>query len=165
MQGMRMRNMVKRVIRSMLPDRLLTYARGSARVRILRDTLAGRAYFCNALLGESNYNVCINSDLTVSCNCRDYDGTGHIGDLNTQTLQEIFDGGVARGFRETLAKGRFPVSVCQECWELKTVPKREAFYYVTHYHPPRKGIMVENTALCNLRCASCDRERVSLLRK
>ena len=29
---------------------------------------------------------------------------------------------------------------------------------------PRKGIMVENTSLCNLRCLSCDRDAVMKMR-
>ena len=144
---------------------MLDKARRSPKLRVLRNELGGRAYYCAALQGESDYNICINSDLTVSCNCRDRDGTGHIGDLSTQTLQEVFDGETARRFRETLARGSIPVLVCSECWELKAIPRREAARHVAQYHTPRRGIMVENTVLCNLRCASCDRKSVSGIRR
>jgi len=40
----------------------------------------GNAYYCKALSGLSSYNICINCDLTVSCNCQDYDGSGQIGE-------------------------------------------------------------------------------------
>jgi hypothetical protein len=49
----------------------------------------------------------INSDLTVSCNCQDYDGSGHLGDLRKNSFEEIFFGPVAQKFRDDLAKGKF----------------------------------------------------------
>jgi len=35
--------------------------------------LRGERFHCRALAGESEYNICINCDLTVSCSCQDYD--------------------------------------------------------------------------------------------
>jgi hypothetical protein len=58
--------------------------------------------YCKALAGESDYNICINSDMTVSCNCRDFDGTGHIGDLAEQTLEEVFAGSAPASFQRAL---------------------------------------------------------------
>ncbi len=43
--------------------------------------LRGQRFYCRALGGESEYNLAIHCDLTVSCNCQDYDGSGQIGDL------------------------------------------------------------------------------------
>ena len=34
-----------------------------------RAKITRRKYYCQALAGESEYNIAINSDLTVSCNC------------------------------------------------------------------------------------------------
>ena len=48
----------------------------------LAARLRGQRFYCRALGGESEYNLTINCDLTVSCNCQDYNGSGHIGDLN-----------------------------------------------------------------------------------
>ena len=36
--------------------------------------LQKEAYYCDALCGMSDYNICINSDMTISCNCVDIDG-------------------------------------------------------------------------------------------
>ena len=46
------------------------------RIRFKRNDIA---YYCNALQGNYNYNICINSDMTISCNCQDYDGAGQLG--------------------------------------------------------------------------------------
>jgi len=56
------------------------------RANELRAKITGQKYYCHALAGESEYNLTINSDLTVSCNCQDYNGSGHIGDLKTDSL-------------------------------------------------------------------------------
>ena len=61
-------------------------------------TISRRAYYCNALAGDSEYNIVINSDMTVSCNCSNFDGSGHIGDLNGQSMEEIFDQTRLAGF-------------------------------------------------------------------
>ena len=46
--------------------------------RIIVKTGLG-TYYCKALIGESDYNICINSEMTVLCNRRDYDASGQIG--------------------------------------------------------------------------------------
>lgn len=119
------------------------------------------AYYCRALSGESNYNICVNSDMSVSCNCSDYDGKGHIGDLRRQSLQEIFDGDTAHHFRSQLASGKLPIDQCLSCPELTTVRKMQAQLKVHDYTLPHKGIMVENTVGCNLECLACDRNVVA----
>src|SRR5689334_3344202 len=81
---------------------LKTYYEVSARLR-------RQGFYCAALQGQSDYNITINSDLTVSCNCQDYNGSGHIGDLNQHSFQEVFFGPVAQNFRGALAKGRLPI--------------------------------------------------------
>ena len=160
-----MRALARAVVTKVLPRRFVDLAASLPLVIRARNRLRNRVYYCKALQGESNYNICINSDMTVSCNCRDYDGKGHIGDLSTQSLQEIFDGEVAQRFRRVLAKGRFPVPLCPRCGELVSVDRKDVDRYLAEYHVPRKGIMVENTCLCNLRCLSCDRDAVMKMRK
>jgi len=123
------------------------------------------SFYCRALAGESNFNICINSDLTVSCNCQDFDGLGRIGDLNDQTFEQIFNGAIAHNFRETLAAGNFPIPICAHCEDLMTAPKANIDNFLTNYRLPHKGIMLENTALCNLRCHMCKRESLLQLRK
>lgn len=121
-------------------------------------------FYCRAIQGESDYNICINSDLTVSCNCQDYDGLGQIGDLRESTFEEIFRGSKAQAFREALLRGKHPVPICKSCSELRTAtepPER----YLSGFRLPFHGIMVENTCLCNLNCVGCKRERTMRRRK
>src|SRR6266699_4234635 len=87
--------------------------------------LLGQRFYCSALAGESEYNITVNCDLTVSCNCQDYDGSGRIGDLNKNSFQEIFFGPQAQHLRSELAKGKLPIMTCARCGELKRVPKSQ----------------------------------------
>jgi len=48
--------------------------------------LKGQRFYCKALAGESDYNLTINCDLTVSCTCQDYNGSGPIIDVNKNTF-------------------------------------------------------------------------------
>jgi pyruvate-formate lyase-activating enzyme len=120
-------------------------------------------FYCNALSGQSNYNICINCDMTVSCNCQDYDGSGHIGDLREKTFEEIFRDGKAKQFREKLARAEFPLPLCPMCSELRKVQKSEVGRFLYDFELPR-GIMVENTILCNFSCRFCDRKRAQKIR-
>src|SRR4030095_4625910 len=79
--------------------------------------LKGQRFYCRALAGESEYNLTVNCDLTVSCNCQDYDGSGHLGDLNKSSFEEIYYGPVAARFRAELAKGKLPIRTCARCGE------------------------------------------------
>ena len=92
----------------------------------LSARLKGRRFYCRALAGESEYNLTINCDLTVSCSCQDYDGSGHLGDLNKNSFPEVFFGPVAQGFREQLAKGKLPIMTCARCGDLARVPKSQS---------------------------------------
>src|SRR5215813_4483352 len=85
--------------------------------------LRGQRFYCRALAGESEYNTTVNCDLTVSCNCQDYNGSGHLGDLEKNSFREIFFGPVAQKFRESLAEGKIPIPTCARCGDLARVPK------------------------------------------
>jgi pyruvate-formate lyase-activating enzyme len=128
-------------------------------------TMQIRSYYCKALQGESGYNICINSDMTVSCNCRDYDGSGQIGDLHEQSFDQVFFGEKAQSFRETLLRGGLPVPVCKNCPELVLADSANPDKYLREYRVPHNGIMVENTVLCNLKCLSCRRSELLNTRK
>lgn len=132
--------------------------------RLTNRSHNAEAFYCNALQGQSTYNICINCDMTVSCNCQDYDGSGHIGDLRANTFEEIFRGGKAQQFREALARREFPVPQCKHCPELRSAPAKEMNKYLTGFDLPRKAIMVENTILCNLKCLYCDRTKTQKIR-
>ena len=127
----------------------------------LRAKITGRKYYCNALAGESEYNITINSDLTVSCNCQDYDGSGHLGDLRKNSFEEIFFGPVAQKFRDDLAKGKIPIPTCSRCGDLRRLKRGE--------QPPKprlpyRGMLLENTVICNVDCIGCAREGAANIR-
>jgi MoaA/NifB/PqqE/SkfB family radical SAM enzyme len=127
----------------------------------LRAAVTGQKYHCNALAGESEYDITVNSDLTVSCNCQDYDGTGHLGDLRKNSFEEIFFGPVAQKFRDELARGKIPISTCSRCGDLQRLKRGE-----TRPQPrlPYRGMLLENTVICNVDCIGCAREGAANIR-
>jgi len=147
-------NLMWPVYRKYLQLRLQTSAKFSRKV-----------FACNALHGNSGYNISIHSDLTVSCNCQDFDGSGYIGNLAEESLQEIFSGRIASGFREKLLSRDFPLDLCCTCPELILVDESLADEYRHRYSLPHKGIMVENTVLCNYSCRLCKRKELLKVRK
>ena len=142
-----------------------------ARIRWKRARLetrarqSGTSYCCRVLTGLSDYNLSINSDMTVSCNCQDDGGAGVIGDLSCQCLKDVFHGPRATAFRRALASGRLPILTCACCSELLAVGRLEAERLEKTFEVPRKGVMVENTVACNLHCVACERARVVHSRK
>ncbi|MBM3779333.1 MAG: radical SAM protein [Acidimicrobiia bacterium] len=129
--------------------------------RALTSPPPGAHYYCAALNGESNYNISINADMTVSCSCQDVDGSGRIGDLTRHSLSEILHGPGARSFRERLADGILPTPFCAGCQDLRRVSEDEAQRRVTDYALPRAGIMLENTSACNYACTCCNRSAIA----
>src|SRR5271154_1742432 len=127
----------------------------------LRARVTGRKYYCNALAGEADYDITINSDLTVSCNCQDYDGSGHIGDLRKNSFEEIYFGPVAQKFRDDLAKGKIPITTCTRCGDFKRLKRGEQ---PPKPHLPHRGMLLENTVICNVDCVGCAREGAANIR-
>ena len=127
----------------------------------IRAKITGQKYDCIALAGESEYNITINSDMTVSCNCQDYDGSGHLGDLKKNSFEEIFFGPVAQKFRDDLAKGKIPISTCARCGDLKRLKRGEA---PAKPRLPYRGMLLENTVICNVDCIGCAREGAANIR-
>ena len=130
----------------------------------VKARLQGRGFVCDSVQGTASIGVCINSDLTLSCGCRDYDGSGCLGDLRECSFEDAFLGSTARSFRKQLADGRVPTPSCTRCMHLRMVPKHEARRLLDHVTMP-VSVMLENTSACNLRCLSCRRDTVKRLRK
>jgi MoaA/NifB/PqqE/SkfB family radical SAM enzyme len=144
----------------------------------------GKSFYCSALHGESDYNITINSDLTVSCNCQDYDGSGHIGDLKKDSFEQVFFGPVAEHLRTELGKGRLPITTCVRCGDLRRIDKAKIPRgFLDGYTPsrpqnaaaaktdfpavrlPYRGMLLENTVNCNIDCLGCDRGSAALIRR
>lgn len=130
----------------------------------IQARMSRRSFYCKALTGESNYNIAINADMTVSCNCRDYDGAGQLGDLSVQTLEEILSSPKSDHFRRELAAGRLPLLTCASCPELTCVSRKEAEKNVHDFRVPTLGLMVENTSTCCYRCVGCYRDLLTASR-
>ena len=111
-------------------------------------------FICNVLSGLSTYDLSVNADMTVSCGCM-LRKAGQIGDLRKQTLQEIYSSEYVAYLRKKMYEGFLPsVSCFMRCCEIMQVPSSLAKYYLSNYSVP-KGIMFENTSICNLRCKGC----------
>jgi len=133
--------------------------------------LRGQRFYCQALAGESLYNLTINCDLTLSCSCQDYDGSGHLGDLNKNSFKDIFFGPVAERFRKQLAQGKLPIKTCTRCGDLKRARKSEVHkeagapaYAGPKPRLPYRGMLLENTVRCNIDCIGCDRQSAARIR-
>jgi pyruvate-formate lyase-activating enzyme len=137
-----------------------------SRLRLQLSTrLRGKRFGCAALAGRSDYNICVNSDLTVSCNCQDWDGSGHLGSLRDRTLAEILAGETASRFRRALAAGTLPTANCAGCSDLRILDPAQAERLAEVHAVPKRSLMVENTVLCNLSCGGCFREKVLAVRE
>ena len=131
--------------------------------------LKGQRFYCASLAGESEYNLTINCDSTVSCNCQDYNGSGHIGDLDKNTFEEVFYGPAAQRLRAELAQGKIPIKSCTRCGDLKRVSKSQvtpgpAMYAGPKPRLPYRGMLLENTVRCNIDCLGCDRGSAARIR-
>ncbi len=148
-----------------------TAARTSSLIRKISATLLtakarllGRGFVCDSVQGTASIGVCVNSDLMLSCGCRDFDGSGIVGDLREHSFEEVFLAPTAQSFRKQLANGEIPTTNCPGCMHLRTLPKREAQRLLNHVSMP-VSVMLENTSACNLRCISCRRDTVKKIRK
>jgi MoaA/NifB/PqqE/SkfB family radical SAM enzyme len=128
-----------------------------------RAKITGQKYYCNALVGESEYGITINSDLTVSCSCQDYDGSGHLGDLKKNSFEEIFHGPVAQKFQADLLKGKVPIPTCTRCGDFRRLAAKNAAPPPTRL--PYRGMLLENTVICNVDCIGCAREGAANIRR
>lgn len=115
-----------------------------------------KKFYCTSLIGQSDYGITINSDLTVSCNCTDLYGFGKIGDLKKENITQILSNKKAHQFREELARGKLPIIDCVTCQNLRTTTKLKDIHQYTN----PKTILLENTVNCNVNCLSCKRKDI-----
>ena len=127
-----------------------------------RARITGRNFYCDALIGESEYGITINSDLTVSCSCQDYDGSGHLGDLRKNTFEEVFYGPVSQKFTADLTRGKVPIPTCVRCGDFRRMARGQTAPATPRL--PYRGMLLENTVICNVDCIGCARETAASLR-
>lgn len=118
---------------------------------------SGERFRCRALSGDSGYNIAINADMSVSCNCDDIHGEGRLGSLNDASLSETLRGPRAMQLRHALADGKLPIRQCAVCPELERVSVSEAQRATREFSDPTAGVMLETNANCNLSCIACYR--------
>ena len=126
--------------------------------------LKHKVFSCKVLNGKSEYDLSVNSDMTISCNCQDFDGAGKIGDFSQNTLEEILSSNKAEMFRKQLSEGKLPIPNCSRCSELEIVPPYE-YQKDEKRIVPTKNLMVENTICCACSCLACARPLVMKQRK
>ncbi|HTV76233.1 MAG TPA: radical SAM protein, partial [Candidatus Baltobacteraceae bacterium] len=85
----------------------------------------------------------------------------HLGDLRKNSFEEIFFGPVAQKFRDDLAKGKIPIPTCARCGDLRRMKKNEA---QAKPRLPYRGMLLENTVICNVDCIGCAREGAANIR-
>ena len=141
------------------------YLRMYGMLRRARALATGKRFRCLALEGKGVTDICINSDMTVSCNCRDYDGSGIIGDLEKESWHSVFAENGGRIFREALAEGNFPTTHCPRCRQLRETSAESAADYAKTWSLSPPGIMVENMAECNCSCIGCVNHEMLKARK
>lgn len=124
-----------------------------------------KVFSCRVLSGTAEYNLAVNSDMTVSCNCQDFDGAGKLGNFEENSLEEIISSEKASTFRKILASGRLPIENCSRCVDLQMVSKEEADKNNADFHLQNKNLMVENTICCACSCLACSRPIVMKQRK
>ncbi len=124
----------------------------------------GQAFVCETLQGNGHPGVCVTSDMMLSCGCRDTDGSGQFGDLREMSFEEAYLGEKAQRFRQQLATGQIPTANCVRCYHLRKTTRAEAELAADAVKMPH-SILIENTSACNLRCLSCRRDSLNVLRK
>ncbi len=118
-----------------------------------------KVFSCKVLNGTSEYDLSVNSDMTISCNCQDFDGAGKIGDFSLNSLEEIISSQKAEKFRKILSDGKLPIPNCSRCSELEIVPPYK-YQSEEKRIVPTKNLMVENTICCACSCLACARPLV-----
>jgi hypothetical protein len=122
--------------------------------------LSRKKFDCLTLRGIRG-GLYVNSDMTVSCNCQDVDGSGQLCTLKEVSFEDILGGKQATTFRKRLSDGILPIERCAVCPDMRMVKKvRDP----DQYSLPNR-FAIENTSLCPLKCVSCPRKKLAQIRK
>ena len=122
--------------------------------------LRGREFACGCLGSFSNIdNVMVNSDGTVTCDCRDTTGEGQIGNILTEPLETLYRNEKASASRRELQRRKFPMRRCAQCAFLREInPRKQPELRIPSTGRVIRNLSIETTVLCNYDCLGCMRE-------
>jgi wyosine [tRNA(Phe)-imidazoG37] synthetase (radical SAM superfamily) len=92
-------------------------------------------------------NLVVNCDGRVSCGCTDPTVKRPMGDLNVQSVQQVWQGAAIEALRDGLLRG--DASACGDCIMLKRELRAPATYLMRPLPPT---MHVEPSVVCNLHC-------------
>jgi MoaA/NifB/PqqE/SkfB family radical SAM enzyme len=92
-------------------------------------------------------NLVVNCDGRVSCGCTDPTVKRPVGDLNVQSVREVWEGAGINRIREGLLRG--DAAGCGDCIMLKRELRAPQTYRV---RPMPPTLHVESSVVCNLHC-------------
>ena len=119
----------------------------------------GRAFACANLSADGKIPmVVVNSDGSVTCDCRDVAGEAALGNLlSGASFESVWHGDRASDLTHLLGQGRIPLPRCVMCPSFRWTPTP----HVPDAAPRPRAIhalFIENTVLCNYSCRGCMRE-------
>ena len=74
---------------------------------VLRARITGRSYYCSTLAGQEDYNITVNSDLTVSCTARITTAAGTSATCGKTPLRKYFSARSRSNSATNWPKGKF----------------------------------------------------------
>lgn len=101
--------------------------------------------------------ITVLSDGTAVCACIDAEKSNPLGNFQTQTLDEIWNGPRYRGLRRSVTKNIDAVPICRGCPNRIAAPPPASPDAVVKR--PR-ALFLESYAGCNLACPGCNREGI-----
>ena len=125
-----------------------------------RAKLRGRVFACGSLGSfPAIESVIVNSDGTVTCDCRDITGEGQIGNIIDEPLETLYRNEKASRFRQALYSGKLPMLRCAQCTLLREIsPRRLPELRIPNTGRVIQNLSLETTVLCNYDCRGCMRE-------
>ena len=103
------------------------------------------------------HSLAVRCDGTVNCYGHDLLGEINLGNINNESLENIWNGRHYIKLRENLIKGIPSATVCIGCqWNIKFSQFRKDNRNPVVPLDELRHLLIEPTILCNLRCLSCN---------
>ena len=126
----------------------------------VRAKLRGRVFACGSLGSfPAIENVMVNSDGTVTCDCRDTTGEGQFGNILAEPLETLYRNEKAATFRRELQRCKLPMLRCAQCAFLREIsPRQQPEPRIPSTGRVIRNLSIETTVLCNYDCLACMRQ-------